>query len=97
MTRKLRRSRNYEIVLEIKEDNFIRPPRDAQRHWLLNKAMAEFAADIEAIDEQASQFVSGATADVKFEDRTNTHLSDDDIMEDWQIPLDACNGRRSHP
>ncbi len=87
MTRKLRRSRDYEIVLEIKNDDFVKPPRDAQRHWLLNKTMAEFAFDLEAIHEQAANFVSGSISEVKIEDRTNTELSDDDIMEDWQIPL----------
>lgn len=87
MTRKLRRSRDYEAVLEIKNDDFIAPPRDAQRNWLLNKTMAEFAYDLEALNEQAKNFVSGSVGNVQIDDRTNTDLTDDDIMEDWQIPL----------
>ncbi len=87
MTRKIRRSRDYEAVLEIKNDEFIAPPRDAQRNWLLNKTMAELAYDLEALNEQAKKFVSGSVSNVQIEDRTNTELSDDDIMEDWQIPL----------
>ena len=35
MTRKIRRTRDYEITLQIKNDDFIKPPRDAQRNWLL--------------------------------------------------------------
>lgn len=87
MTRKLRRTRDYELVLEIKNENFIAPPRDAQRNWLLNKTMAEFAFDLDALNQQASRFVEGSVGAVKFEDRTNTVLSDEEIMEDWQIPL----------
>ncbi|GAB5491265.1 MAG: hypothetical protein Phog2KO_14800 [Phototrophicaceae bacterium] len=87
MTRKLRRTRDYELVLQIKNDDFIAPPRDAQRNWLLNKTMAEFAYDLDALNEQAKRFVSGGVTDVQVDDRTNTILSDDDIMEDWQIEL----------
>ena len=87
MTRKIRRTRDYEVVLEIKNDDFIVPPRTAQRNWLLNKTMAELAYDLEALDEQAKRFVAGATGAVQLEDRSNTVLDDDEIMEDWQIQL----------
>lgn len=87
MTRKLRRTRDYELVLQIKNESFIKPPRDAQRNWLLNKAMAEFSYDLDALDQQATRFIEGGNEAVNFEDRTNTVLSDDDIMEDWQINL----------
>lgn len=87
MTRKLRRTRDYTATLEITNDDFIKPPRDAQRNWLLNKLMAELAYDLAALDEQARQFVPGALTAVQVNDRVQSTLTDDEIMEDWQIPL----------
>ena len=86
MTRKLRRTADYELSLQLKRDGFIAPPREAQRHWLLNKAMAEFAHDLDALHEVAGRFVPGAEA-VHVAERAQSALSDDEIMEDWQTPL----------
>ncbi len=86
MTKRIKRSDKYEISLLIKDDNFIRPPRDAQRNALLNRAVKEFAEDIVAIDHQAANFVEGATQNA-FHDRTQAILTDQEIMEDWQFPI----------
>lgn len=87
--RRIRRANGYEVNLTIKEDAFINPPRDIQRSAVVNRALKEFAADIEAIDEQAKYFVPGKvdTEIREINDRTHTKLSDQEIMEDWQIPL----------
>jgi guanidinoacetate N-methyltransferase len=87
MTRQLRRMHDYELTLEIKNEQFIAPPRQAQRNWLLNQTMAEFAFDLDALHEQAGRFVPGAISAVQIDDRTHTVLSDEEIMEDWQIEL----------
>lgn len=87
--RRIRRSKDYQIELNIKEEGFINPPRAIQRATLVNRALKEFSADIDALDEQAKHFVSG-TVDQEvreINDRTQTKLSDQEIMEDWQIPL----------
>ncbi|MDX1414820.1 MAG: class I SAM-dependent methyltransferase [Candidatus Promineifilaceae bacterium] len=84
--RKLKRTRDYDFQLQIKNPNFIRPPLDSQRNWLLNKAMAEFANDLQALDQLATRFVPGAPNTIPFKG-TEEELSDDDIMENWQIPL----------
>jgi guanidinoacetate N-methyltransferase len=86
MTRRLKRSRNFDVTLEIKNDGFIRPPREAQRNWLLKRAMAEFAADLVALDRLAAEFVPGTDA-MQVGDREQADLSDAEIMEDWQIPI----------
>lgn len=86
MTRKFRRTADYEFTLQIKNDSFITPPREAQRNWLLNQAVAEFADDLNSLSQIAGRFVPGADS-VHLQQRTHTKLSDDDIMEDWQIPL----------
>jgi guanidinoacetate N-methyltransferase len=98
MTRKLRRTRDFELTLDIKSDQFIAPPRDSQRNWLLNKAVAEFADDLNQLDVLAQRFVPGLDAH-HIEERANTALSDADIMEDWQIPLMramACVATQAH-
>ena len=87
--RRIRRTNEFEINLNITEKNFITPPRDIQRSAIINRALKEFAADIEALNEQANHFVSGKIdAEVReINDRTHIKLSEEEIMEDWQIPL----------
>lgn len=86
MTKKIKRTENFEIVLEIKTDDFIRPPRDAQRNALLNNALSEFSDNLQALHELAARFVPGKLQ-IALEDRTQKVLSDKEIMEEWQIPL----------
>lgn len=86
MTQKLRRSEALEVKLVINDDTFIRPPRDAQRNALLNKALREFTDDLSALHRHAANFVAGSVQSA-IEDRTNKPMSDEEIMEDWQIPL----------
>lgn len=87
--RRVRRAKGYEIQLDIKEDTFINPPRALQRSAVVNRALKEFASDIEALDEQTKHFVSGyIDREVReINDRTHTKLEAHEIMEDWQIPL----------
>ena len=93
MTRKIKRSQHYDLSLQITDDGFIRPPRDAQRNWLLNRAIKEFADDLDALGRIAGGFVAGGDP-AELTDRSNSTLADDQIMEDWQIPVDAGHGRR---
>lgn len=86
MTRRLRRRPKFEVVLNITDETFVRPPREAQRNWLLNRALDEFAADLTRLDAVARRLVPG-TEQVKFADRTQARLTDQAIMEDWQIPV----------
>lgn len=86
MTKKIRRTEDFEIVLEIKREDFIRPPRDAQRNALLNNALNEFSDNLNALDKSAARFVPGKP-EISLDDRTQKVLSDEEIMEEWQIPL----------
>ncbi len=90
MTRRIKRLSDFELTLQVKKDDFIRPPRDSQRNWLLNKAMAEFAQDLVALDKIAARFVPGAEAGLPGGDRTQAELTDEEIMEDWQRPMMAA-------
>lgn len=86
MTRKFKRLTNFDISLLIKNDNYIRPPRESQRNWLLNQAMNEFVLDLEHYNDLAKRFVPG-DPDVSLDDRTQSDLEDEEIMEDWQVPI----------
>ena len=86
MTRKIKRHKEFEISLQIKRDDFINPPREAQKNWLLNRAIKEFADDLIHLDGLAKQLIRG-TDQTSFEDRTQKTLNSEEIMEDWQIPV----------
>ena len=86
MTRKIKRLPNFDISLQIKNENFIRPPRESQRNWLLNQAINEVVLDLEHYHELAEHFVPG-DPQVSLDDRTQSDLEDNEIMEDWQIPI----------
>lgn len=82
----MKRHRDFELSLQIKNDNFIRPPRDSQRNWLINKAVDELGHNLIALDRHAGLFVPGSD-ELQTEDRTQAVLSDEKIMEDWQLPI----------
>ncbi|MEJ2540032.1 MAG: class I SAM-dependent methyltransferase [Gemmatimonadota bacterium] len=86
MTRKLRRTSAFDLELVLKDDGFIAPPRARQRNWLLNRFIREAVADLEAADELARRFVPGAE-DASVNDKREAELSEQEIMEDWQLPL----------
>lgn len=87
MTRKLRRTPDFDVVLQIKNDDFIHPPRASQRNWLLNRALAEIVDDVNHLDSLARTFVPGVESGLHLHDRYELVLDDDDIMEDWQVPI----------
>jgi guanidinoacetate N-methyltransferase len=79
----------FEIALQIKRGDFIRPPRSSQRTWLLERALDEFADDLHALDALARRFVPGVETglDTLTKDRTQAELDEQEILEDWHIPL----------
>jgi guanidinoacetate N-methyltransferase len=86
MTRKIRRTQAYQLLLEISDDGFIRPPEDGQRNWLLNRFVREAGDDLQALDAIARRFVRGGQRALPA-DMRSADLSDEQIMEDWQLPL----------
>lgn len=87
MTRRIKRHKDYELALTIRNENFIRPPTDAQRNALLNRSLSEFADHLDQMHEHAAGFVPGRLQTGLAADRTQGELSDSEIMEDWQIPV----------
>ncbi|NAS30804.1 methyltransferase [Flavobacteriaceae bacterium R38] len=84
--RKIKRSGSFEMTLVINDENFINPPKQAQRNAVVNRAVKEFTADLSALNEQTKRFVPGETVNT-VNDRTQKVLTEQEIMEDWQIPV----------
>lgn len=86
MIRKLKRTADYEIKLEISNDEFLKTPRQSQQTWMLNRLMKEYSDDLDHLNAVSGQLLRGADTTVALE-RAQSSLSDDEIMEDWQIPI----------
>jgi len=84
--RRIKRSQEFEISVVINDTNYIKPPRDSQRNAVVNRSIKEFTEDLAALHEQTKRFVPGSTVN-SFNDREQEVLSDQEIMEDWQIPV----------
>ncbi len=84
--KRIKRSEAFEVTVVLNDNDFIAPPREAQRNAVVNRALKEFTADINALHEQTKSFVPGATIN-SFDDREQKVLEDQEIMEDWQIPV----------
>lgn len=84
-----RQTPDLEFSLRLKRQEFIRPPRASQRTWLLHRALDEFVDDLRAADALAKRFVPGAEMGLEtmVADRTQAELSEQEILEDWHIPL----------
>ncbi len=85
--KKIKRSKEFEVILTIHDDNFIRPPKDTQRNAVLNRALKEFVGDLKILNAQTQHFVPGAMQEVLKDDRQQKIMEAQEIMEDWQIPL----------
>lgn len=84
--KRIQRNESLEVVLDIKNDDFIKPPKAFQRNVLVNVALKEFIQDLNALDEKAKEFIE---SEIQFDlsDRSQGAIAEQDIMEDWQIPL----------
>lgn len=87
MTQRVKRTPQFELRLQVSDDGFIRPPRDTQRNWLLNRAMQEVAEELAHLDRSAAEMVPGTDGAGLLQDRAQAELPDDEIMEDWQVPI----------
>lgn len=85
----IRQLPQFDVTLAIKQPDYIQPPRPAQRTWLLNRALDEFQSDIQELHALAQRMVPGIEQRLHLftADRTNAELSEQEILEDWHIPL----------
>lgn len=94
--KKIKRSRNYVITAELRNDAFIRAPREAQRQWLVQRAVDELAWNFESLDRIARTLVRGgdqhplegslSSGDAEYQNG-QLKIHGQAVMEDWQHDL----------
>jgi amino acid adenylation domain-containing protein len=93
----IRRYPQFEVQLKLKDENFIRPPKEAQRNWLLRRALDELTSDLKHLDVQSRRFIEGS-ARPRLEtvpwgshhaeyDEHNLFIAGQQVMQDWELPL----------
>ena len=91
-----RKTQDFEISLQINNDQFIKPPQDSQRNWILRRALDEFADDLKHMNEVSKRFVtSSERAQISDEwavskanrDASNLIIEGQQVMQDWERPL----------
>lgn len=80
---------DFRLEFYTEKENFINPPRKAQRNWIIGQAFQEFADDLEYLDKIAKDFAKGRDLSVSTDlsDISHASLSKEKIMEDWQTPV----------
>lgn len=93
----IRRFPQFDVQLKLKDEEFINPPKEAQRNWLLRRALDEFTSDLKHLDVQSRRFVAGS-ARPRLEtvpwgahhaeyDEHNLFIAGQQVMQDWELPL----------
>jgi len=82
-----RRSKEFDISIQIKTDQFIRPPRDAQRLWLLHQLLDETVDDLNNLDRISKRFAHGTESVLDETGMPPVKPNAQQIMEDWQTPI----------
>lgn len=93
----IRRFPQFEVQLKLKDEEFIDPPKEAQRNWLLRRALDEFTSDLKHLDVVSRRFVSGSArprletvpwnAHQATYDEHNLFIAGQQVMQDWELPL----------
>jgi guanidinoacetate N-methyltransferase len=78
---------DFKTSIQLINTDFMRPPLESQREWLLDQLMREMRDDLIHLNKVSSRFVAGSPRGLEEFDITEVALSDDDIMEDWQVPI----------
>lgn len=78
---------NFDLNLRLKNNDFINPPRENQRHWLIGQWLNEAEADLVHLNEIAHKLVPGSPPKTDLLDKIHSEMTDDEIMEDWQRPM----------
>jgi amino acid adenylation domain-containing protein len=92
----IRSQSDFKLFLQLHNDDFVRPPRELQRNWILNRALDEAVDDLTHLDRVSKRFVPGSqrveiqrkwrTSPAGFED-TQLTIEGQQVMQDWERPL----------
>jgi len=92
----IRKHDEFEVFLKLRDSRFLRPPRDSQRNWLLQRALDEFADDLRELDLLARRFVRGSerkSIEGVWEDSPPHYdgkqlvIDGQQVMQKWEAPV----------
>ena len=92
----IRKHPEFEHFLRIRDNDFVRPPHDSQRNWLLHRVVEEFEDDLRHLDRVSRRFVGGSqrqSIDGSWDDDkvrydgTQLVIEGQQVMQDWERPL----------
>jgi amino acid adenylation domain-containing protein len=92
----MRREQDFEVLLHITNDDFVRPPRPSQRNWLLQRALDEFTDDLKHLHALSGRFVPGSDrpaivgrwqASRAEYDGSQLTIEGQQVMQAWEQPL----------
>lgn len=95
MTRKMRRTRDVTLSLEVTNPDFLATPQAHQRDWHLNRIVKEAVDELNHVNQSTSRFVPGDVTGDVLNERTQDDIADHQIMEDWQIPVMAAMAKQA--
>lgn len=78
---------NMDFILTLNKTEYINPPRKSQRDWLVNQATRELSDDLDHLNNISKDFVPGIEQKFQRSDISQSLLSPQEIMEDWQFPI----------
>lgn len=87
---------DFRMLLEMRNDAFVRPPHERQRNWTLNRALDEAVDDLVHLDSLTKRFVPGSErAEIQHGWRTSAAslnenellIEGQQVMQDWERPL----------
>jgi amino acid adenylation domain-containing protein len=92
----IRKLPELDLYLRLNDEGFIRPPREHQRTWILERALDEFTDDLRHLGTLASRFVPGSARAAIEEDWSTGRarysanelvIANQQVMQDWERPL----------
>ena len=95
---KIRRYPQFDISIKLKDDQFINPPLEGQRSWLIRRTLDEIADDLRHLDKVSRRFVPGSArprlapelawhkSQARY-DESELIIEGQQVMQDWEAPL----------
>ena len=92
----IRKQPAFDLLLKLHDPHFVRPPRESQRNWLLQRLLDECSDDLSAIDASCRRFVAGSerpaieqewSAGAAQYDASRLVIEGQQVMQAWERPL----------
>ncbi|MDR4481691.1 MAG: amino acid adenylation domain-containing protein [Nitrospirales bacterium] len=92
----IQRKPEFDVYLKINNGEFLNPPRENQRNWIMRRALDEFSDDLVALDALSKRFVPGSDRVSIQQSWTGSRaeytpselvIEGQQVMQDWEAPL----------